>query len=110
MATNKTTEKPPQPPKEQRIPHWKQWADKKFPLFRFKKLLPDCELTLKEMPDELQVYVLEHTDVEKIFSQPSYKEIDSSTVCFKLEEKSYIKGFILFEFCYMKQLPIANSE
>ena len=110
MATKKTTEKPPRPPKEQRIPHWKQWEDKKFPPFRFKKIQPERELTLKEMPDELRVYVLEHPEVEKIVSQPSYKEIDSSTVCFKLEEKSYIKGFILFEFWYMKQLPIESSE
>ena len=110
MATNKTTEKPPRPPKEQRIPHWKQWADKKVPPFRFKKLLPERELTLKEMPDELRVYVLEHPEVEKVFSQPSYKENDSSTVCFELEIKSYIKDFNLFEIWYMEQLPIENSE
>ena len=87
MATNKTTEKPPRPPKEQRIPHWKQWADKQVPPFRFNKLLPERELTLKGMPDELRVYVLEHPEVEKVFSQPSYKENDSSTVCYKLEKK-----------------------
>ena len=98
MATNKTTEKPPLPPKEQRIPRWKQWADRKVPPFRLKNLLPECDLTLKEMPNELRVYFLEHPEVEKVFSQPSYKENDSSTVCYKLETKSHIKGFNLFEF------------
>ena len=44
MATNKTTEKPPLPPKEQGIPRWKQWADRKVPPFRLKKLLPEREL------------------------------------------------------------------
>ena len=62
------------------------------------------------MPNELRVYVLEHPEVEKVFSQPSYKENDSSTVCYKLEIKSHIIGFNLFEFWYMKQLPIENSE
>ena len=33
-----------------------------------------------------------------------FNEIDS-TVCYKLEIKSHIKGFNLFEFWYMKQLP-----
>ena len=110
MATNKQTEKPPRPPKEQQIHHWKQRADKKIPPFRFKKTIPERELTLKEMAGELRVYILEHPEVEKIFSQPSYKENDSSTVCYKLEIKSYIKGFNLFEFWYMKQLPFENSE
>ena len=87
MATNKTTEKPPRPPKEQRIPHWKQWAVKNVPLFRFKELRPEREPTLKEMPDEFRVYVLEHPEVEKVFSQPSYKENDSSTVCYELEKE-----------------------
>ena len=110
MATNKTTEKPPLAPKEQRTPRWKQWADRKVPPFRLKNLLPERELTLKEMPNELRVYVLEHPEVGKVFSQPSYKENDSSTVCYKLEIKSHIKGFNLFEFWYMKQLPIENNE
>ena len=96
MATNKTTERPPLPPKEQRLPRWKQWAARKVPHFRLKKLLPERELTLKEMPNELRVYVLEHPEVEKVCSQPSYKENDSSTVCYKLEIKSLIKGFNLF--------------
>ena len=106
MATNETIEKPPRQSKEQRIPRWKQWADKKVPPFRFKNLLKERELTLKEMPDELRVYVLEHPEVEKVFSQASYKENDSSTVCYKLEMKSYIKGLNLFDFWYVKQLPI----
>ena len=67
--------------------------DKKVPPFRFKKTLPERELTLKGMPDELRVYVLEHPEVEKVFSQPSYKENDSSTVCYKLEIKSLHKRF-----------------
>ena len=50
-------------------------------------------------------YVLEHPEVEKVFNQPSFEENDSSTVCYKLEIKSHIKGFNLFEFWYMKQLP-----
>ena len=62
------------------------------------------------MPDELRVYVLEHPEVEKVFSQPSYKQNDSSTVCYKLEIKSYIKGFNFSEFWNMKQLPIENSK
>ena len=73
--------------KEQPIPRWKQWAERKVPFFMLKKLLPEPELTLKEMPNELGVYVLEHPEVEKVFSQPSYKENDSSTVCYKLEKK-----------------------
>ena len=77
---------------------------------KLKKLLPERELTLKEMPNELRVYVLEHPEVEKVFSQPSYKENDPSTVCYKLEIKNHIKGFNLFEFWYMKQLPIENNE
>ena len=97
-------------PKEQRIPRWKQWADKKVPHFRLKKLPPERDLTLKEMPDELRLYVLEHPEVQKVFSQPSFKENDSSTVCYKLEIRSHIKGFNLFEFCYMKQSPIDNSD
>ena len=96
--------------KKQRSPRWKQWADQKVPPIRLKKLLTERKLTLKEMPNELRVYALEHPEVEKVFSQPSYKENDSTTVCYKLEIKSHIKGFNLFEFCYMKQLPIENSE
>ena len=110
MALNKTTEKPPRPQKEQRIPRWKQWEYKKVLTFRFKKLLPERELTREEVPDELRVCVLEYPEVEKVFSHPSYKENDSSTVFHKLEIKSYIKVFKLFEFFYMKQLPIENSE
>ena len=104
------TEKSSQPPKEKRIPRWKQWADKKVPPFMLKKLLPEREITLKKMPNVLPVYVLEHPEVEKFFSQPSYKENESSTLCYKLEIKSHIKGFNLFEFWYMNQLPIENSE
>ena len=37
MAMNQTNQKPMQYPKEQRIPRWKQWADKKVPQFRLKK-------------------------------------------------------------------------
>ena len=110
MATNKTNEKPPRPPKEQRILRWKQRADKNIPPFRFQIILPERELTLKEMPDELRVYILEHPEIEKVFSQPSYKENDSSTVCCNLEIKKYIKVFILFEFWYMKQLPIEDGQ
>ena len=110
MAMRKTNQKPPPPPKEQRIPRWKQWADKKVPHFRLKKLLPEREITLKDTPNELRFYVLEHPEVEKVFSQPSYKENDSSTVCYKLEIKSHIKGFNLFEFWYINQFPIENSE
>ena len=80
MATNKTTEKPPRSQKEQRTPRWKQWADKKIPPFSFKKLLPEREPAVNEMPDELQVYVVEHPEVKEVFSQSSYKENDSSTV------------------------------
>ena len=105
MAMIKANQKSMQSPKEQRIPRWKQWADKKVPQFRLKKTPPACELSLKEMPNELRLYVLEHPEVEKVFSQPSFKENDSSTVCYKLEIKSHIKGFNLFEFWYMKQLP-----
>ena len=59
------------------------------------------------MPNELRLYVLEHREVEKVFNQPSFEENDSSTVCYKKsyrDKKSY-KGFNLFEFWYMKQLP-----
>ena len=80
-----------QSPKEQRIP---RWADKKVPQFRLTKTPPERELSLKEMPNELRLYVLEHPEVEKVFSQPSFKENDSSTVCYKLEIKSHIKGLI----------------
>ena len=100
------TDKPPPSPKEQRISSWKQWARKKIPLFRLKKLLLEREITLKEIPNELRVCVPEHPEVEKVFSQQSYKENDSSTLCYKLEIKSHIKGFNLFEFWYMNQLPI----
>ena len=60
MAMNKTNQKPMQYPKEQRIPRWKQWADKKIPQFRLKKTPPERELSLNEMPNELRLYVLEH--------------------------------------------------
>ena len=91
-------------------PKLETMGGQKVPPFRFKKLLPERELTLKEIPDEMRMYVLEHPEVEKVFSHPSYKENDSSTVCYKLEIQSYIKGFNLFEFWYMKQLPIENTE
>ena len=95
---------PMQSPKEQRIPRWKQWAEKKVPQFRLKKKTPpERELSLNEMPNELRLYVLEHREVEKVFNQPSLEENDSSTLCYKLEIKSHIKGFNLF--WYMKQLP-----
>ena len=100
---NKTNPKPMQSLKEQRIPRWKQWADKKVPQFRLKK--SPRELSLNEMPNELRLYVLEHPEVKKVFNQPSFEENDSSTVCHKLEIKSHIKGFNLIEFWYMKQLP-----
>ena len=90
-----------QSPKEQRIPRWKQWADKKVPQFRLKKTPPERKLSLNEMPNEMRLYVLEHPGVEKVFNQPSFEENDS-TVCYKLEIKSRIKGFNLFEFWYMK--------
>ena len=89
MAVIKAIQKPMQSPKEQRIPRWKQCADKKVPQFKLKKTPPERELSLKAMPNELRLYVLEHPGVEKVFSQPSFKENDSSTVCYKLEIKSY---------------------
>ena len=76
----------------------------KVPKIRLKKT-PERELSLNKMPNELQVYVLEHPEVEKVFNQPSFKWNDSSTVCYKLEKKSPIKGFNLLEFWYMKHLP-----
>ena len=77
----------------------------KVPPLRLKKTPPERELSLNEMPNELRLYVLEHPDVEKIFNQPSFEENDSSTACYKLEIKSQVKGFNLFEFWYIKQLP-----
>ena len=56
------------------------------------------------MPNELRLYVLEPPEVEKVFNQPSFNKNDSLNACYKLEIKSHIKGFILFEFWYMKQL------
>ena len=108
MAMNNTNQKPMQSPKEQLIPRWKQWADKKVPQFRLKKTPPERELSFNEKPNEFYImwlYVMEHPEVEKVFNQPSFEEYDSSTVCYKLEIKSHIKGFNLFEFWYMKQLP-----
>ena len=105
MAMNQTNQEPMQYPKEQRIPRWKQWADKKVPQFRLKKTLLEREISLNEMPNELRLYVLAHPKVEKVFNQPSFEENDSSPICYKLEIKSHIKGFNLFEFWYMKQLP-----
>ena len=105
MAMNKTNPKPMQSPKEQRIPRWKQWADKKVPQFKLKKSPPERELSLNEMLNELRLYVLEHPEVEKVFNQLLFEENDSSTVCYNLEIKSHIKGFNLFEFWYMRQLP-----
>ena len=81
MAMNQTNQKPMQYPKEQRIPRWKQWADKKVPQFRLKKTPSEREISLNEMPNELRLYVLEHPEVEKVFNQPSFEENDSSTVC-----------------------------
>ena len=60
MAMIKANQKPMQSPKEQRIPRWKQWADKKVPQIRLKKTPPERELSLKELPNELRLYVLEH--------------------------------------------------
>ena len=91
MAMNKTNQKLMQYPKEQRIPRWKQWADKKVPQFRLKETPPERELSLNEMPNELRLYVLEHPEVEKVFNQPSFDENDSSTVCYKLEIKVILK-------------------
>ena len=79
-----------QSPKEQRIPRWKQWADKKVPQFRLEKTPPERELSLNEMPNELRFYVLEHPELEKVFNQPSFEENDSSTLCHKLEIKGHI--------------------
>ena len=110
MAMNKTNEKLIQSLNEQRIPRWKQWADKKVPQFRLKKTPPERELSLNEMSNELRLYFLEHPEVEKVFNQPSFEENDSSTVCYKLEIKSHIKGFNLFEFWYMKQLPSKSTK
>ena len=76
MAMNKTNQKPMQYPKEQRISRWKQWADKKVPQFRLKKIPTGVELSLNEMPNELRLYVLEHPEVEKVFNQPSFEEND----------------------------------
>ena len=45
------------------------------------------------MSNELRLYVLEHPEVEKVFNQPSFKENDSSAVCYKLQIKSHIKKF-----------------
>ena len=53
----------------------------------------------------MRLYVLEHPEVERVFNQPTFNENESSTVCYKLEITSHIKGFNLFEFWYMKQLP-----
>ena len=104
MAMIKTNQKTMQSPKEQRIPRWTQRVDKNFLNLDLKKP-PERELSLNDMPNELRLYVLEHPEVEKVFNQPSFKENDSSTVCYKLEIISHIKGFNLFEFWCMKQLP-----
>ena len=72
--------------------------------FILKKTPPERELSLNEMPNELRLYVLVHPEVEKVLNQPSFEENDSSTVCYKLELKSHIKGFKFFEYWYMKQL------
>ena len=55
MAMNKTNQKTMQSPKEQRIPRWKQWAEKKVPQIRLKKTPPECELSFNEMPNELRL-------------------------------------------------------
>ena len=101
---NKKTEKPPQPPKEQQTT-LKAMGEQKNPPFRLKKLLTEREITLEEMPNELRVYVLKHPEVKKVFSQPLFKENDSSTLCFKLEIKSHIKGFNSFEFWHRISCP-----
>ena len=44
-------------------------------------------------------------EVEELFNQPPFKEIDLKTLCYKLEIKSHNKGFKLFEFWYMKEMP-----
>ena len=79
--------------------------EQKCSSIKIEKTPPERELSFNEMPEELRLYVLEHPEVEKIFCQPSFEENDSSTVCYKLEIKSHIQGFNLFEFWYMKQLP-----
>ena len=78
-------------PKKQWNPWRKQWANKTVPPFRLEKIPPELELTLKNIPDQLRLNVLEHSEVQKVFSQTSYKENDSPTVCFKLEIRSHIK-------------------
>ena len=62
------------------------------------------------MVNVLRLYVLEQPEVEKVFNQPSFNENDSSTVGYKLEIKSHIKGFNFLEFWYMKQLPSENFK
>ena len=62
------------------------------------------------MPDELRGYVLEHPEVQKVFSKPSFEENDPSTVRYKLDINSHIKGFSFLEFWYMKRLPIGKGE
>ena len=84
-------------------------GQKKFLPLRLKKLPPERELTLKEMPDELRSHALEHQCVQKVLSEPSYIETDSSTVCFKLEIKCHVIGFSLLDFWYVKKLPIDNT-
>ena len=108
MALSNHLKKTIQPQKGQRIPRWKLWADRKVPPFKVQKRQP--ELCLCEMPEELRAYVLEHPEVLKVFKQPSLGEHDSVSVCYKLEIRSHIKGFNLFEFWYMKQLPVEHSE
>ena len=78
---------------------------KKFLNLDETKTSPEREISLNEMPNELWLYVLEQPEIEKVFNQPSFRENDSLAVCYKLEIKSHFKGFSLFEFWYMKQLP-----
>ena len=92
-------------PKRAANPTLEAMGGQKFPQFNLKKTPPVRELSLNEMPNDLQLYVLERPEVEKVFNQPSFNKNDSSTVCYKLEIKSHIKDFNLFEFWYMKQLP-----
>ena len=80
----------------------------KTPPYKIQKR--DHELCLCEMPEELKAYVLEHPEIKKVFNQPSQGDYDSASACYKLEIKSNIKRFNLFEFWYMKQLPVEHSE
>ena len=75
MAMNKSNQKPMQSPKEQRIPRWKQRADKKVSQFRLKKTPPERELSLNEMPNELWLYVLNTPKLKKSSINPRSRKM-----------------------------------